>query len=246
MQESEWSVSNNSDFEAKLWIAGCKETMRNLEKVGIFQAYMPLKVAIIFKPVITISYWKYLLERSVLSCKSPKTVGLRRITSKDIPRALALTNRYASQFEIAQIFESEEEFSHWFLCPSIPDYITTFVVEDSVSGDITDMFSFRLGFSSPKLIAQVTAVIVTKSPAKQFIADLLVCVKQQKFYAVSFFPAVVEKLQLHDILSKVDQKNYCLLYNYQYPEVDEDNFCMFMQYYSVLIKPYEVATYVYS
>ena len=229
MQESEWSVFENSDFEAKLWIAGCKETMRNLEKVGIFQAYMPIAGAMIFKAVITISYWNCLLEHCILPCKSPRTVGLRRITSKDVPRALALTNKYASQFEIAQIFQSEEEFAHWFLCPSIPDYITTFVVEDPISGDITDMFSFRLTSLSPELVAEVTTVIVTRSPAKQFITDLLVCVKQQQFYAVSFSPDVVKKLQLYDILSKMELINYCLLYNYQHPEVDEDNFCIFIK-----------------
>ena len=227
MQESDNSLSNNSDLAAELWIAGCKETMKNLEKVGIFQAYMPLVQAMIFKPVITISFWTYSFEYSDLPYKLPRTVGLRRITSKDVPRALALTNQYASQFEIAQIFQSEEEFSHWFLCPSISDYMTTFVVEDPVSGDITDIFSFRLRSTAPKLIAEVTVVIVTKSPAKQLVTDLLVCVKQQKFDIVSFYPDVVKKLQLDDILRKVECRNYCFLYNYQYPEVD-DNFCIFI------------------
>ena len=227
VQESEWSISG--DLDAKFWIAGCKETMKNLEKVGIFQALMLLTVAMVFKPVITFSYWMYFFEDSVLPYKSPRTVGLRRITSKDVPRALALTNQYALQFEIAQIFQSEEEFSHWFICPSIPDFVTTFVVEDPVNGDITDMFSFRLISPAPRSIAEVSAVIVTKSPAKQFVTDILVCVKQQKFYSAEFPLNIVKTLQLDDILCEVRQvTNYCLLYNYQYPEVDKDNFYTFV------------------
>ena len=87
---------------------------------------------------------------------------------------------------IGQVFQSEEEFSHQFLCPSIPDYVTTYVVEHPVTGDIADMFSFRdVSSTSQKLwIAQVTAVIVTKSPAKQLITDMLIIVKQQQFNAV--------------------------------------------------------------
>ena len=41
------------------------------------------------------------------------------MTSKDIPSALDLTNKYTSQFEIGQVFQSEEKFSHCFLCPMI-------------------------------------------------------------------------------------------------------------------------------
>ena len=230
IQEFEWSITENSDLSIKLWIAGCKEAMRILERVGIFQAFMPLLVAMIFKPVVTVRNWRYSFEDSVLPYSSPRTVGLRKITSKDIPKALALINQYALQFEVAQIFQNEEEFSHRFLCSSIPDYITTYVVEDPVSGDITDMFSFRVAALAPLLIAEVTAVVVTKSPAKQLITDLLVCLKQQKFNKASFSSNVVEKLQLHDILHTVTKKAYFLLYNYQYPEVDEHNFCIFDSY----------------
>ena len=167
--------------------------------------WLPLSAAIVFKPVVTTHHWQYSFKDSVLPYSSPRTIGLRRITSKDIPKALALINQYALQFEIAQFFQNEEEFSNWFLCPSILDYITAFVVEDSrpVSGEITDMFSFRLAALTPQLIAEVTAVIVTKSPAKQLITDLLVCLKWQKFNCSSFSLSVVEKLQLHDILRSV-------------------------------------------
>ena len=64
------------------------------------------------------------------------------MTSKDIPSALALTNKYTSQFEIGQVFQSEEEFSHYFMCPVIENYMHAYVVEDPVTGDITDVAGF--------------------------------------------------------------------------------------------------------
>ena len=76
--------------------------------------------------------------------KSTETVGLRRMMAKDIPSALILINKYVSQFEIGQVFQTEEEFSHFFFCSSTPNFIITYVVEDSITGNITDMFSFRM------------------------------------------------------------------------------------------------------
>jgi len=42
------------------------------------------------------------------------------MTSEDVSSALALVNKYSSQFEIRRVFTSEEEFSHNFLCPAVP------------------------------------------------------------------------------------------------------------------------------
>ena len=229
VQQSEQSVLYTSGLEQRLWVAGWKEAMRNLEKVGIYQAYVPFGQETVFKPVVTFNQFVYLYEYSVLPYQSPKTIGLRRITSKDIPKALALTNQYSLQFEISQIFQGEEEFSHWFLCPSIPDYVTTYVVEDPVTGDITDMFSFK-AVSPPSqelLFAQVTAVIVTKSPAKQLITDMLIIAKQQQFDVVGILSDVVKRLQLDDLFLETKVIYYRLLYNYKYGEVDVENFCTF-------------------
>ena len=221
LQQSVKSVSSTPVLRDRLIIVGWKEAMRNLEKVGIYQAYMTSAHETVFKPVVTVPHLSYSYEHSVLPYQSPKTIGLRRITSKDIPKALALTNQYSLQFEISQIFQSEEEFSHWFLCPSIPDYVTTYVVEDPVTGDITDMFSFRITPStSQKLsIAQVTAVIVTKSPAKQLITDMLIIVKQQQFDVVGIFSDIVKRLQLDDLFLDTNFISYHLLYNYKYGQL---------------------------
>ena len=233
IQQTEQSLSHTPGLEYRLRIAGYKEAMRCLERVGIYQAYMTFSRETVFKPVVIVSHLVYDCEHSVLPYQSPKTIGLRRITSKDIPKALALTNQYSLQFEISQIFQSEEEFSHWFLCPSIPDYVTTYVVEDPVTGDITDMFSFRaLSSTSQKLsVAQVTAVIVTKSPAKQLITDMLIIVKQQQFDTVGIFSDIVKRLQLDDLFLHTTFISYHVLYNYKYGEVDVENFCVFGHFF---------------
>ena len=231
VQHSDSSIMYIQGLKYRLWIAGCKEAMRCLEKVGIYQAYMLFAHETVFKPVVTVPHLAYSYEHSVLPYQSPKTIGLRRITSKDIPKALALTNQYSLQFEISQIFQSEEEFSHWFLCPSIPDYVTTYVVEDPVTGDITDMFSFMVAISSQQLLlAQVNAVIVTKSPAKQLITDMLIIVKQQQFEGVGILSNIVKRLQLDDLFVDAKFKSYLLLYNYKYGEVDVESFCAFGYY----------------
>ena len=231
MQRPESSIMYNPDLKDRLLIAGLKEAMRNLEKVGIYQAYLASHETV-FKPVVTVPHLAYDCEHSVLPYQSPKTIGLRRITSKDSPKALALTNQYTLQFEISQIFQSEEEFSHWFLCPSIPDFVITYVVEDPVTGDITDMFSFRVVSSTSQkpLCAQVTAVIVTKSPAKQLITDMLIIVKQQQFDRVVISSDIVKRLQLDDLFLGTEVIYYHLLYNYKYGEVDVENFCTFVHF----------------
>ena len=63
------------------------------------------------------------------------------MTSKDIPSASALTNKYTSQFEIGQVFQSEV-FSYYFMCPMIENYMQVDVVEDPVTDDTTDVAGF--------------------------------------------------------------------------------------------------------
>ena len=232
LQQSDPSMMYNPDLKDRLLIAALKESMRNLEKVGIYQAYTVFANETVFKPVVTVSQYMYSYEHSVLPYQSPKTIGLRRITSKDIPKALALNNQYSLQFEISQIIQSEEEFSHQFLCPSVPDYVITYVVEDPVTGDITDMFGFRAVALTPQdpLVAQVNAVIVTKSLAKQLITDMLIIVKQQQFVGAIISSDIVERLQLDDVFSDTKAVSYGVLYNYQYGEVDLNNFCAFGQH----------------
>ena len=206
--------------------AGMKETMRMLGHEEIFQATMITNQCVIPKPVITHDIYVCDLRSYSLPYTSPRTIGLRRMKPSDVTKAFTLTNQYSSQFEIGQVFQSEEEFSHWFLNP-LRDDLTTYVVEEPNSGNITDMFSFvAFDFKSIKA-ANVTALVITKSSPKQLITDLLVCMKQQNVTYVTLFQYGLKKHLFTDLLKVSGQQAHWLFYNYRYPEVDNDNHCLF-------------------
>ena len=123
-----------------------REVLRRVNLYGISQGLMFSIRESILKPVANLTRWQYNFKDTynLPLPNSPTTLGWRTMTSKDIPSALALTNKYTSQFEIRQVFQNEEEFSHYFMCPVIENYMHTYVVEDPVTGDITDMAGFSL------------------------------------------------------------------------------------------------------
>ena len=218
--------------------ASIKETMRILGSEGIFQATIFHNHSIIPKPVITYDVYFWDSHLQSLPYATPRTVGLRRMKPSDVPKALTLTNQYTSQFEIGQVFQSEEEFSHWFLSPLV-DNITTYVVEEPNSGNITDMFSFksrrRPDFESENFV-EVIAMVITSSFAKEIITDLVVCTKQENATIVILPRFGLKKHLFKDFLQKhsvssteflLSNKGCCLIYNYKYPEVDDDNHCIF-------------------
>ena len=133
------------------------------------------------------------------------------------------------QFEIGQVFQSEKEFSHWFLDP-LRDNVTTFVVEEPNSGNITDMFSINYTMSNNT--ASVAALVITKSSPKQLITDLLVLMKQQNVIFVSLCQYGLKEHLFTEFLksSKLTGLQFhWVFYNYKYPEVDNDNHCLFAQ-----------------
>ena len=152
------------------------------------------------------------------------------MTSKDIPSALALTNKYASQFKIGQVFQSEEEFSYFFMCPMIKNYMQAYVVEDPVTGDITDVAGFKLerGKNGRNLYAVVTMLIPVKSPARQLLIDLMVCAKQAEANILRTFRFGIVKEVFEDLLS-IESTVTCYWHfiNYQYDEIDENEYCLF-------------------
>ena len=234
--------------QCQLFNAGFKETMRILGSTGIFQAFILTSDCVIPNPVINFDDYAWHSYKHSLPYSSPRTVGLRKMKASDIPKAFNLTNQYTSQFEIGQVFQSEEEFSHWFLSPLL-DNIATYVVEEPNSGNITDLFSFqtrvfpaRLG---PDFISERTAVVValiiTNSSPKQLITDLLVCcIKQHKATTVILPSRFGLKEHLFENFLKLYHTEqfydsvHCLLYNYRYPEVNNDNHCIFLHNYYIL------------
>ena len=220
----------------QLYNAGIKETMRILGSEGIFQAAIFTRYRAIPKPVITYDVYSWVLRLQPLPYTTPRTVGLRRIKQSDVPNAFTLINQYTSQFEIGQAFLSEEEFSHWFLSP-LQDEVTTYVVEELNSGNITDLFSFRTGmfgslgsiYTLQIKVAEAIAIVVTKSPAKQLIIDLLICAQQQRAVTVTLPRFGLKEHYFKDFLkpSELVGQGHSLFYNYKYPKVDDDNHCIF-------------------
>jgi len=209
---------------------GTKETMRMLRFEGVHQAVIFATYCAIPKPTITYNVYTYTSYLHSLPYTSPRTVGLRRMKASDVPKTLTLTNQYTSQFDIGQVFISEKEFSHWFLSP----LVTTYVVEESHTGNITDMFSFTncemITLRPSEKVAHVIALVITKSSAEQLITDMLVCAKQQKVTKV-----ISPRFGLKENLFKNFEwcmEGECYFYNYKYPEVNDDNHCLFSIYTS--------------
>ena len=220
-------VSSDAEYHNHFHNIGIKETMRILRSEGIFQATMVTIRRVIPKSVIIQDGYICRLRSHSLPYTTPRTVGLRRMTPSDVPKAFALTNQYTSQFEIGQVFQSKEEFSHWFLSP-LQDYVTTYVVEEPNSGNITDMFSLRCMSNN---LATVIALVITKSSPKQLITDLLVLMKQQNVTRVSLFQYGLKEHLFTEFLKSsklIGMQYHWLFNNYKYPEVDNDNHCEFV------------------
>ena len=146
------------------------------------------------------------------------------MTSEDVPGALALINKWSSQFEIRQVFNSEEEFAHDFLCPVLPNYVFTYVVENEAN-NITDLVSLR--FLAPSHHATdliVTTLASTQTPVKQLIIDALVCAKENggKTLVISQHD-IKSEILLSLSFQLIYNNNYiCWIYNYKYHEVPEN------------------------
>ena len=215
----------------KLYNAGIKEAMRILRSDGIFQATMFFNHCIIPKPIITFDVYFWDSSLQSLPYTTPRTVGLRKIKQSDVPKALALTNQYTSRFKIRQVFQSEDEFSQWFLNP----IVDTYVIEEPKSGNITDLFSFKIcKFQSTIVLTEVIALVITSSTAKEIITDLVVCAKQEIKTLLMLPRFGLEKdlftsfSQRHSATEFIAQNHGCCLFlNYKYPEVDDDNHCLF-------------------
>jgi len=216
----------------ELYNAVTREAMKKLKSVGIPQSVISLTTPEIIRPTITLTLWVYnfsLPSYPSLPYNFPKTAGLRKMTPEDVPSALILTNQYTSNFEIGQLFKIEEEFLHYFLCPSIPDYMTTYVVEDPISGNITDLFGFRFTDINGAVIksATVSAIVNTKTPTRQLITDLLLCAKQEQVDILGTQQYGLARNNFENLLVHEYEYEYWHVYNYSYPEVDEESCCVF-------------------
>ena len=160
--------------DKRIWYVLVKELMRRVNPYNINHLMLELNFTNLLKPITTVHIWKYIFDHPTNSSQlpsSPRTPGWRRMTSEDVPSALALINKWSSRFEVRQVFTSEEEFVHYYLCPTVPNYVYTYVVENDVN-NITDLVTFRL-VNKTYMHYAITTVASTQSPLKQLIIDAL-------------------------------------------------------------------------
>ena len=175
----------------------------------------------LFKPVTTIITWRFTFNKSTSSQlpSSPRTPGWRRMTSEDVPSALALINKWSSQFEIRQVFNSEE-VSHDFL---LQKHVCTYVVEDK-SKYITDLISYLVP-PMHQIFANITTVVSTQSPVKQLIIDALVCARENgATVGVSINQYNIESDILASLSFEPSEYQVFHFYNYRYYEISQAKF----------------------
>ena len=196
-----------------------KELQRRSSLTKINQLLLPSNL--LFKPVSTTVYWGHIFDQftSDLLPSSPRTPGWRRMASEDVPSVLALINKWSSQFEIRQVFGSEEELSYNFLQQK---YVFSYVVEDK-SNKVTDFVSYML-FDVPLAQANITAVVSTQSPVKQLIIDALVCARENGARGAIIVQFNIESNLLASLSFQPYQYGTFHFYNYRYHEIARTNF----------------------
>ena len=173
----------------------------------------------LFKPVTTIMVWSYQFNQSTSSQlpSSPRTPGWRRMTSEDIPSALALINKWSSQFEIGRVFSSED-FTHSFL---LQKYMVTYVVEDK-SNKIADLVHGSI--TSTIIVGNIAILISTQSPVKQLIIDALVCARENGAIAMTIYQRNIESDILASLSFQPSFNETRHFYNYSYHEISHSKF----------------------
>ena len=197
-----------------------KELVRRANLAKINQLVLIYSNHSLFKPVTTTKIWMYQFNQLTSSQlpSSPRTPGWRRMTSEDVPSALALINKWSSQFKIRQVFNSEEEISHNLL---LSKGVFTYVIEDKTK-NITDLVSYSLPSSMPN--AHIFVVVSTQTQVKQLITDALVCVSENDVRTASICQHNIENDVLFSLSFLPSGSNMHHFYNLKYHEVSENNF----------------------
>ena len=98
-----------------------KELVRRANLAKINHLILPAGSSLL-KPVTTIMEWRYQFSQLTSSQlpSSTRTPGWRRMTPEDIPSALALINKWSSQFEIRQMcLIVKKKFPVTFCCGNV-------------------------------------------------------------------------------------------------------------------------------
>ena len=198
----------------RMWYMLNKELLRraSINYVLAIQTYK------LCKPISTVHLWGYKFDHPSNSLQlpsSPRTPGWRRMTSEDVLSALALVNKWSSHFEIRQVFNSEEEFAHIFLCPTMKNALFAYVVENKTN-KITDLVPLVLNFEI-SMQFDCTALVSTQSPVKQLITDVLVCAKENGTRELLMLQRAIKSKILSSLsFQYVNESTSHLIYNYRY------------------------------
>ena len=200
-----------------------KETMRRTNLRNINHHLIFTKISLL-KPITTLQMWEYNFDHPINTQlpSSPRTPGWRSMTSENVPSALALINKWSSQFAIRQVFNSEEELAHFLLSSVLPNHVHTYVVENKVD-NITDLVSFRL-MNKMRMVFSIQTVASTQTPIKQLLIDALVCAKE-----LGVKMLIIRNFHIKpDILSSLsfyyEGSRHFSMYNYRYHETSETSF----------------------
>ena len=202
-----------------------KELVRRANLYKINQLILSFRETLL-KPVTTIMVWTYKFNQPTSSQlpSSPRTPGWRRMRSEDVPSVLALINKWSSQFEIRQVFNSEEEFAHDFL---LQKEVCTYVVEDK-SNNITDLVCYELPYYVDQPHAAINTVVSTQSPVKQLIIDALVCVRLNGAVIVTICQYNIESDILASLSFQPSESLTHHFYNYRHHKISQAKFWTFV------------------
>ena len=211
-------------YGKRLWYVLVKEFMRRGNLYNINHLVLIIRGHSLLKPLVVTHLWSYHfndLTNSQLP-SSPRTPGWRRMTSEDVPSALALINKWSSQFEIRQVFNSEEELHYQLLCPVVPSLMFTYLVPNEID-DISDLVAIRLVDKTTMTFA-ITALVCTQSPVKQLITDAVVCAKEIGAKVLKISQRIFKPEVLLSVSFQLEDDCSCFsMYNYKYHEVHESN-----------------------
>jgi len=181
----------------------------------------------LFQPVVMLTSWNnYLFETpKYLQSGSSRIAGWKKMTAAHIRSSLTLVNEYSSQFEVGQIFVSEEEFSHHFLCPAVANLVSTYVVESK--GTVTDLVSFKLFHYDSILIpshSHITTVVSTRTPVKSLLTNAISHAKISGASTFSILQCNIESEILESLSFKQSAPKKRFFYNYRYHEIPQANY----------------------
>ena len=202
-----------------------KELVRRANLAKVNQLMLIYNQGSLFKPVTTITNWIYQFSQLTSSQlpSSPRTPDWRRMTSEDVPSVLALINKWSSQFEIRQVFNSEEEVFHQFL---LHKFVFTYVIQDKPK-NITDLVSYVLYDMDHHTVVHIDTLVSTQSLVKQLITDALVCARENGAITATISQCSIENDILTSLSFQPFNHDTLHFYNYRYHEISQAKVVIF-------------------